>query len=84
MHHEQGHTFVKALMLQMNVWVYDCSSYWMCFVQYSMASKDFKQNVSTSENSVIYHVSRDSVEAWIVQNFDTVSGYFSSNVNSLV
>lgn len=40
-------------------------------LKYTMKANGISQNVSTSENSVIFHVTRDNLDAWIVQNFDT-------------
>ena len=40
-------------------------------LKYTMQANGVKQNVSTSENSVIYHVTDDNSDTWIVQNFDT-------------
>ena len=40
--------------------------------QYTLQANGVNQNVSTSENSVIFHVTRSNVDAWIVQDFDTV------------
>jgi len=43
----------------------------MEIAKYSMNANGVKQNVTTSENSVIYHVTRENIEAWIVQDFNT-------------
>jgi len=40
-------------------------------LKYTMQANGVKQNVSTSENSVIYHAEDDTSDTWIVQNFDT-------------
>lgn len=40
-------------------------------LKYTLQANGVKQNVSVSENSVSYHVVSNTVEAWIVQNFDS-------------
>lgn len=42
----------------------------LAVLKYSMNSNGVQQNVSTSENSVMYSVTKDNVQAWIVQDFD--------------
>lgn len=39
-------------------------------LKYTLNANGVSQNVSTSENSVIYHVTRDNMKATIVQDFD--------------
>ena len=38
---------------------------------------DVEQDVSTDANSVLYHVTKDDAEAWILQDFDKVDRHFS-------
>jgi hypothetical protein len=41
--------------------------------QYSIQAKGVSQNVSVDKNVVSYHVVKNEVEAWIVDDFDKVS-----------
>ena len=41
--------------------------------QYSIQAKGVSQNVSVDNNVVTYHVVKNDVEAWIVDDFDKVS-----------
>jgi hypothetical protein len=49
----------------------------MSCMQYSMTFKDsnnnkINQTVAVADNSVIYHVVRNGVEGWIINDFDKV------------
>ena len=57
-------------------------------VQYQLKMKDkdnhdVEQDVSTDANSVQYHVVKDGVEAWILQDFDKVDSLVLASLDYL-